>query len=106
MTDNTKWKCLCKDHANICPCWMVTEDECEVCKGMTWVAEYSPDGGIEDQVFFGTDDEAMEFCDYMNPDDKRGVGCAFLWYSYELKINKVSLEEAKRLYKPRHGKYQ
>lgn len=39
---------------------------------------------------------------YMNPDEKKGVGMSFLWYSYELKINKVSLEEAKRLYKPRH----
>ena len=68
---------------------------------LTWVAEYSPDGGIERQVFFGAEYEAEEFCDYMNPDERRGVGMSFLWYSYELKIDKVSLEEAKRLYTPR-----
>lgn len=68
---------------------------------MTWVAEYSPDGGIERQVFFGAEYEAEEFCDYMNPDEKKGVGMSFLWYSYKYEPVINTLEEAKLLYKPR-----
>ena len=32
--ENTKWKRLCRDHANeimICPCWIVEKDECQIC---------------------------------------------------------------------------
>ncbi len=62
-----------------------------------WVAEYAPDG-IAYQVFFNTEYEADEFCDYKNPADLKGIGLSFLWYFYEFKPEIMTLDKAKEKY--------
>lgn len=65
-----------------------------------YVAEYSPDGGAEHQVYFNTEAEADEFCDYKNPtgEKRKGIGISFLWYSYKFEPEVMTLDEAKDMY--------
>ncbi len=64
-----------------------------------WVAEYAPDYGVEDQVYFNTEKEADEFCDYKNPTERKGIGISLLWYSYKYTPPVVmTIDEAKEKY--------
>ena len=54
----------------------------------------SPDGGVTDEEYFHTEEQAKFFCDWMNG-DTTGVGGAFLWYYEEHTPEPISLYDAK-----------
>ena len=47
-----------------------------------WIAEWSPDSGVEDSECFETEDKSEYFCDLMNKRIGEGKGTSAYWYNY------------------------